>query len=325
MLLGVLAVLLAAGLLVGNEITPFSGPGKAVVVTVEPGDSLSKIASRLQTAGIVNSAFVFRLESLVLGSGIVVPGSYEIRQNDSFFNIKGILLRGPNVHVISVRPGLTVREILSQVAGDFGNAWAVSFLTSLKHQVSKWTGSSVNNPEGFLGAGDYIVGPSETPSLLAEQISNHFAAELKAVGLKSTSTENNLNLYQLVTAASIVEKEGYYPKNMPKVARVILNRLKLHSALQMDSTVLYYLGKDGGSVTPAMLKLPTPYNTYLHAGLTPTPICVVSEQALNSITNPPIGNWLYFVVIDKNGNEAFSSDFAQQLANEQLARSRGVA
>ena len=80
-----------------------------------------------------------------------------------------------------------------------------------------------------------------------------------------------LTPYQVITAASIVEKEGYIPVNMPDVARVIYNRLAAGMPLQMDSTVLYSLGQDGGPVTRKDLQLQTPYNTYLNTGLTPTP------------------------------------------------------
>ena len=111
---------------------------------------------------------------------------------------------------------------------------------------------------------------------------------------------------------------------MPDVARVIYNRLAADTPLQMDSTVLYSLGQDGGAVTAQDLQLHTPYNTYLNRGLTPTPICSPSTEALAAAVHPPSGDWLYFVVVNKNGTEAFSATFAEQLANEQLAKARGV-
>jgi UPF0755 protein len=92
----------------------------------------------------------------------------------------------------------------------------------------------------------------------------------------------------------------------------------------MDSTILYALGQDGGHVTPDMLRIASPFNTYLHAGLTPTPTCVPSETALRAMLNPPLGTWRYFVVINQQGDEAFSTTYAGQLANERLARSRGL-
>ena len=126
-------------------------------------------------------------------------------------------------------------------------------------------------------------------------------------------------------AASIVEKEGYYPVNMPKVARVIYNRLARGGPLQMDATVLYYLGMDGGTVTPAMLQTQEPYNTYLNTGLTPTPICADLDDRHDARRcTRRSGTWLYFTLINEDGQMAFSTTFAQQLREERLAESRGI-
>jgi UPF0755 protein len=105
---------------------------------------------------------------------------------------------------------------------------------------------------------------------------------------------------------------------------VIYNRLAHGTSLQMDSTVLYSEHRDGGKVTSADLALNTPYNTYLHTGLTPTPICFPAKASLQAALAPTTGDWLYFVVVSKDGTEAFSSTYAGQQANERLAQSRGL-
>ena len=121
-----------------------------------------------------------------------------------------------------------------------------------------------------------------------------------------------------------MEKEGYYTFNMPKVARVIYNRLAQGTPLQMDSTVLYALGQDGGPVTHAGPEDPVPYNTYLNTGLTPTPICMPSTDRAGG-RRPPAGRagctscWCR-----RTASMAFSDTYAEQLANEQLAKSRGL-
>ena len=101
------------------------------------------------------------------------------------------------------------------------------------------------------------------------------------------------------------------------MARVIYNRLARGTPLQMDSTVLYSEHRDGGPVTSADLALNTPYNTYLHNGLTPTPICFPSRRRSGPPWHPTPGPWLYFVVVSKDGTEAFSDTFAGQQANER--------
>ena len=151
-----------------------------------------------------------------------------------------------------------------------------------------------------------------------------FNQDARSVGLLASSSRAGLDSYQLITAASVVEKEGYLVKNMPQVATVIYNRLAKGMPLQMDSTVLYALGQDGGTVTAQDLKYQSPYNSYLHTGLPPTPICVSSRSALSAVMNPPAGSWLYFTLVSKDGTLAFSTTFQEQLQNEALAASRGL-
>ena len=145
-----------------------------------------------------------------------------------------------------------------------------------------------------------------------------------ALDLEAGAAKIGLTPYQAITVASIVQKEGVIGKNLGPVARVILNRLARDMPLQMDSTVLYSEGRDGGPVTSADLAIRSPYNTYLNKGLTPTPICFPSEAALRATLDPPSGTWLYFVVVQRDGTEAFADTFAEQQANEALAQQRGV-
>ncbi len=125
--------------------------------------------------------------------------------------------------------------------------------------------------------------------------------------------------------ASIVEKEGVIGKNLGPVARVILNRLARNMPLQMDSTVLYSEGRDGGPVTAADLALQHPVQHLPQQGAHPDPdlLPVRGRPRRPPSTRPP-GPWLYFVVVEQDGTEAFADTFAQQQANEALAKQRGL-
>jgi UPF0755 protein len=169
-----------------------------------------------------------------------------------------------------------------------------------------------------------VVVPGETDSQLLTQMIDRFDNKATALGLAAGSASLGLTPYQVITIASIVEKEGVIAKNLGPVARVILNRLGADMPLQMNSTVLYSEGRDGGPVTSKDLALQTPYNTYLNKGLTPTPICFPSAASLQVALDPPAGSWLYFVVVEPDGTEAFSDTYPQQLANEALAKKRGL-
>jgi UPF0755 protein len=303
---------------------PIGGSGKEVLVRVHAGDSMSVIAGELHQVGVLSSPFAFRIDSFIEGAPLVTPGYYEIAQGATFSTIRSILSGGPNVPQVDVTPGLTMHEIVSNLAGQMGNTFAQAFSTDATQAVLQSPYHPNASLEGLIGPGLYLIIPGETPVQLLAAMQASFYKEALAAGLSPSSQIQGLNAYQLVIAASIVEKEGYYPKNMPQVARVIFNRLSRAMPLQMDSTVLYALGMDGGTVTPSMLQTHTPYNTYLNFGLTPTPICVVSPQALSAIMNPPVGSWLYFVLVDKSGDMAFSTTYAQQLANEKIAAKAGV-
>jgi UPF0755 protein len=190
--------------------------------------------------------------------------------------------------------------------------------------------SSVSPPasddlEGMLGTGIYDVLPGESDTTILTDMVQRFDQDAQTAGL-TVASANALGMtpYQVLTVASIVEKEGYVAVNMPDTARVIYNRVAQGTPLQMDSTVLYALGQDGGPVTSQDLKIQSPYNSYLNTGLTPTPICMPSETALKAAVHPPAGSWLFFVLVKKDGTMAFSDTYAEQLANEQLAKSRGL-
>lgn len=319
-LIGLAVVLLVGLAWFALQVYPVGGSGREVVVTVHAGDSIATIASEMHAKGVISSPLAFRIDTLLFGAPLVHPGSYSMKQGSSFALVKSIL----SSPILVVTPGLTLREVADAAAADVGNSFGVNFLADAHAASSTNPYQPHGSLEGLIGPGQYVLTPGLTPGQLLTEMEDSFASEAKSVGLSTTTTLEGLDAYQLLTAASIVEKEGYYPSNMPKVARVIFNRLAKGGPLQMDATVLYFFKQDGGTVTHAMLQTATPYNTYLNAGLTPTPICTVSTYALDAVLHAPPGPWYYFTVVDKNGTEAFSTTFAEQLANERLAASRGI-
>jgi len=302
----------------------FHGKGKEVIVSVNNGESLSQIANDLHAKGVIASPLAFRIDSAVFGSFQVTAGSYQIAQGSSFSHVRSVFSASPNVVVVNVLAGLTLHEVAVDVANGEGNTYGDTFTKVATANNTPSPFHASGSLEGLIGTGQYIIAPGETPAQLAQRMERRFVKQAASVGLTPSTTLNGLDAYQLVIAASIVEKEGYYPVNMPQVARVIYNRLARGGPLQMDSTVLYYLGMDGGTVTPAMLQTQEPYNTYLNTGLTPTPICAVSTIAMRATLHPPVGSWLYFTLINKDGRMAFSNTFAEQLREEQIAQSRGI-
>jgi UPF0755 protein len=256
----------------------------------------------------------------------VEPGQYYLRKDDSFGDVLGVLQSPPNVLTLQIPPGFTVSEVSNRLEASGYGDLATSFATlAISGKVrSAFEPSGSKNLDGLLASGSYQVLPVETATTLLDAMIQKFAAAAAAAGLHPGQSVNGLDAYQVVTVASIVEKEGVIAKNLAKVSRVIYNRLARNIPLQMDSTVLYSLGQDGGPVTPADLQIKSPYNTYLNAGLTPTPICFPSSGALDAALHPASGGWLFFTLVSEDGTEAFSDTYAGQVANEKLAEKRGL-
>jgi UPF0755 protein len=300
--------------------------GRREIVQIQSGETTSAVIGQLSSNHIIGSSLAFRISDLVHGTPTIIPGEYLLHQNETFGEVRAILNGGPNILAVTVEPGLTLQEVAERVdalPGHGGESFAHVAASGAVHSTFSPPGS--NDLEGMLGTGNYRIEQGETDTAILTAMVQRFDSQATAAGLSTSSAAAfGLSPYQVVTAASIVEKEGYIPKNMPDVARVIYNRLAAGTPLQMNATVLYSLGQDGGPVTAKDLKLQTPYNTYLNAGLTPTPICSPSMDALTAAVHPPAGEWLYFVLVKKDGTEAFADTYAEQLANEKLAQQRGV-
>jgi UPF0755 protein len=247
-------------------------------------------------------------------------------ENLTYGQVRAVFAAAPNIYPITVEPGYSLSEVAARVnglPGHGGDSFAKLAASGEVRSTFSPTGS--DNLEGLLGTGNYLVVPGESDVQVLSAMVTRFEQQAAASGLTpAAASALGLTPYQVITAASVVEKEGYIKANMPDVARVIYNRLAHSMPLQMDATVLYALGQDGGPVTPADEQIPSPYNTYLNKGLPPTPICSPSPTALAAATHPPSGAWLYFVVVKKDGTEAFVDTYAEQLANEQQAQANGV-
>ena len=245
--------------------------------------------------------------------------------DESLKDVFATLKKGPNEFKVTVIPGMTLSQIATVVGKVPGHS-SSKFLEALKsgNYSSPFLAAPKQNLEGLLAPQTYFVLPDESDRSVIQEMIDQTTASAKSVGLTPNTTFNGLSAYQILTVASLIQREALLYSDYPKVARVIYNRLSVPMNLQFDSTVLYGLGLSSGSPTLSQLKVPTAYNTYLNSGLPPTPISAPSPAAIKAALNPVPGSWLYFVTVQSNGLEAFSTTYAGQLANEQLAAERGL-
>ncbi len=325
-ILGLLLVILAVGGWYELQADPLGKPNGTVVINVSKGEPSASVVSTLLDKGVVSSSLAYHFYLFFHQLPDVQPGGYSLQRNMSFGQVDRSLSGGPTVGQLAVPAGLTLRELSDRV-GQLPGLDAKRFETAVQSGKvrSPWQPAGSTSLEGLVAPGTYAVLPGESEQQLLRQMVDRFNSQAAKMGVTpKQAAKLGLTPSQLITVASIVQKEGYIQSNMPKVARVIYNRLAQGMPLQMDSTVLYSLGRDGGPVTQQDEQINTPYNTYLHSGLPPTPVSFPSTAALEAAAHPPPGTWLYFVVMDKHGDEAFTSSFQQQQANEALASSRGL-
>ncbi|KWX24943.1 aminodeoxychorismate lyase [Mycolicibacterium wolinskyi] len=177
--------------------------------------------------------------------------------------------------------------------------------------------------EGLIAAGTWNVDPAASAQDILTTLISTSSTMYTQGGLLDTAAAMNMSPYQILTVASLVQRESK-PQDFAKVARVIYNRLADHRKLEFDSTVNYSLDRQEVATTDADRAQVTPWNTYASEGLPQTPICSPGTDALVAAEHPAPGDWLYFVTIDLQGTTLFTRDYDEHLANIELAQRNGV-
>ena len=304
MILACLAGLIWVGFSVLRGTTTTSdyvGAGTSeVVVVVERGDSLRVIAEKLRTADVVMSveSFLAAVNSDERASSIG-PGKYIMRDQMSGALALALMLdpTSRELNQMVLPEGLTLNETVAIASRTTGLAKA-NFKDALKAPGElDLPAYAEDRPEGFLFPATYDLSGDETASDVLRVLINRFSQTSADVGLEDRAATVGRTPYEVLTIASLLQAEGL-PNDFAKVARVIYNRLDADMPLQLDSTVSYALGINDILLNAEQLATDSPYNTYMNAGLPPTPINSPGEAAIEAALAPASGEWLYFVTVD---------------------------
>ncbi len=298
----------------------YSGPGKGVVkITVHKNDTGSDIANSLYKADVIASSDTFiKAFTANTASTSIQPGVYKLKKKMKSVDAVAALLDPKNKidSKVTIPEGFALEQVIARLVkvagykeGDIRKAMENTATLGLP-------ASAKGNLEGWIAPKTYTIGPDDKIEDVLKTMVKVTKDTLQKLGIP----ENKW--YEVLIKGSIIEREVNQPEYYGKVARVIENRIldndQTNGRLQMDSTVLYGLGKYGGVPTNDDIKKDTPYNTYEHKGLPPTPIGAVSETAIKAAANPEKGPWLYFVTVDLNtGETLFASTLEEQNANTE--------
>jgi len=302
-LIGALATVGALAWLLKESRSPGPLEADKVVMIVREDDGGS-IADQLERAGVIDSALWFNVLTLLDGNrGALKRGEYAFKAGMSMNDIENELLAHRVVmYKLTIPEGLTSEQVVERLRED-------DVLSGDVKDVPR---------EGSLMPDTYSFERGYARQALLAAMARAQTKDIEEVWKKRAPDLPIRSPGEMVTLASIVEKETGKPDERPRVAGVFVNRLEKHMKLESDPTIVYGLalgrGTLGRSITRADLNQSTPYNTYIIDGLPPGPICNPGKAALEAVANPARSKDLYFVA-DGTGGHVFAETFDQHQKN----------
>ncbi|MFQ6672109.1 MAG: endolytic transglycosylase MltG [Candidatus Tectimicrobiota bacterium] len=288
--------------------SPASLPAEERAVVILNGASLPTIARQLAEAGLVRSPWRFRLAARLAGAATKLQaGEYRLSTGMSPRELSRHLLEGRTVEVtVTVPEGLTVREVAASLAAaGLAEADTVEQLASDRAFIASLP-LEAPTLEGYLHPETYRFRKGVDARTIVASMVAATMAIFDEAALERASVAG-LTVHEVLTLASIVERETALAAERPRIAAVFLNRLRRGIPLQADPTVIYALGpRFDGNLTRAHLTLESPYNTYRHPGLPPTPIANPGRASIDAVLRPADVEDLYFVA-KPDGSHHFSA------------------
>ncbi len=326
-----------------RQVNPSGEAATASNFTVNEKDTLESVSHRLQDEGFITNARVFRYYVAHKGGVKLTPGYYEMHQRSHMGNIMRVLNTPPEATFkkVTFPEGFTLDKMGRRVERDLQPMTAAKFTAAAAsgNVLSTYQPDGVVSLEGLMFPDTYQVAGNESETQLITRMVNLMERVGRQENIETESAALGITPYQVLTVASMIEREAKFDVDRSKIARVIYNRLYLQMPLQIDATLLY--GQPADTPFSTLRDTDTPYNSYLHSGLPPTPIAnpgrASIHAALHPAQNPASGDplckslpkgtpciYLYYVLADSEGHHVFAATLDQHNANVQAARDAGL-
>jgi UPF0755 protein len=303
-----------------------SKPGQEVEIVVAKGASVNEIGQTLEDAGVVKSAFGFRLATFVdEGSENIQAGTYVLPRGLTAGDaLKELLDRGPREQAfveVTFPEGSWLTDFAAELDRDthISGDDFLNLVTSGRVQ-SKYLPAGEASLEGLLFPSTYQIVEQDDARSVAQRLASEF--EERVAQMEFTKADDlGVTPYEAITIASMIEAETFLDDERPMVAAVIYNRLAQGMTLGIDATIQYALGERGQELTAEDLAIDSPYNTRQVKGLPPTPIGAPGLDSIEAALNPADGSWLYYVLVDCDGNHSFSTNYEDFLDDKATYQS----
>lgn len=297
-------------------ISPVSDKTEPVIVNIKRGMTTQEIGTLLQQKGLIRNAALFRTIAKMQNlEKSLQAGEYLLTPNLNLSNIVHKLSKGEIIYVqFTVPEGYTLNQVAALLEEKkLGKAvkfkeYAAAYQIEYARNASEVVKYKV---EGFAFPSTYKVANGVSEKEILDMMIGEFETKLTPV-MRQRASEVDMSIWDIITLASIVEKEAKLAKDRPLISRVFLNRLKLDMPLQSCATIQYILGYPKPELTIEDTKIDSPYNTYQHGGLPPGPIANPGLEAIQAVLYPADNDYLYFVA-DKDGGHRFSRTFEEHL------------
>jgi UPF0755 protein len=292
-----------------------SRPTTSTQVVILRGSTFGDIARELADSRVIDNAFAFRvLARLRHEGGEVRSGGYQFAAHQTASEVLHALVTGgaQTAVWVTIPEGFTAREIAERLQRE-GLGEASLFEHAFLTTPLVVDGTHAPNLEGYLFPNTYLVPIGATPQEIESQMTGEFFKELPS-DAAAQARALHVNVPQLVTVASLVEREAKVDADRPLIAGVIYNRLRLGMPLQVDATIEYALPRHKTELSSQDLRIRSPYNSYRHTGLPPTPIANPGLASLDAALHPAKTSALYYVYCG-NGRHVFAQSYSEQQAN----------
>jgi UPF0755 protein len=313
-LLALFLVVLVAGIAAAWLIFTSYGPQAEIFVDLAPGSSTFRIGRQLESAGVVRSQFAFDLVR-IWKRGTLEAGEYRFDGSATVPEVYARIQRGDVYTVsITVPEGSTIFDVAARLEAA-GLGTKQEFLDEQSRQIGLVADLDprAKSLEGYLFPDTYRFTRKATPAQIAATMVKRFRQVAAQLGLKE-------NVHEVVTMASLIERETAVDGERRLVASVFENRLAKNMPLMTDPSVIYGLERGGlwtGTIHGSDLKRDTPYNTYIHPGLPPGPVANPGIRSLHAAMDPARTQYLYFVAAGANpqGQSMFASTLEEHDRN----------
>ena len=300
-----LLFILLTTLWVRHGLGPLNKKGESQNFLVKEGATLNQVATDLENAGLIPSKTLFRLAGRFMGNDhMIKTGEYRLSSAMPPLKILELLEKGQVITLsVTIPEGFNLDQIAELLAQkELTDRDSFMALARDKSLVAR-LGFSGNTLEGYLYPDTYRFQRREKTNKIIATLVKRFWNIVAP--LEKQINQSGMTLEQVITLASMVEKETGAPEERPIIARVFLNRLNRNMRLESDPTVIYGITDFNGNITKKDLKTRTPYNTYVIKGLPPGPIANPGLAAIKAVLNPAEGDYYYFVS-KNNGTHYFS-------------------